>query len=75
MQELISLSERFGLQITFSKPTKAEYFEIVSSLTEKHGIDIPPEQLQIQAESFAMGKSGRSARAAKQFVDTLLANK
>ena len=74
MQELISLSERFGLQITFSKPTKAEYFEIVSSLAEKHGIDIPQEQLQIQAESFAMGKSGRSARAAKQFVDTLLAN-
>ena len=73
IQELISLSERFGLHITFSKPTKAEYFDIVSSLADKHGIDISKELLQLKAESFAMSKSGRSARAAKQFIDTLIA--
>lgn len=73
MQELISLSERFGLHVTFPKPNKAEYFEIVRELAKQKGITWKSqEEMQLEGERFAMEKSGRSARAAKQFVDKML---
>lgn len=75
MQEIVSLSERFGLHITFSKPDKQTYLEIVKHLCEAHGISYDPEQLSIDAEKFALSRSSRSARAAKQFVDSLCAEK
>lgn len=75
IQELISLSERFGLKISFSKPNKSEYLEIVYGLAEQHSLDIPREELEKEAERFAVGRSGRSARAAKQFIDKMLAIK
>ncbi len=73
VQELISLSERFGLKISFSKPNKDDYLKIVHGLAEQNGLDIPSDQLDEQAERFAISKSGRSARAAKQFIDKMLA--
>lgn len=75
IQELISLSERFGLKISFSKPNKAEYLEIVYALAEQCGLDIPRDELEIEAERFAVGRSGRSARAAKQFIDKTLSRR
>ncbi len=72
MQELISLSERFGLSITFSKPNKYEYLDIVKGIASERGLVMPDEQLEMEAERFAIGRSGRSARAAKQLVDKLL---
>lgn len=74
VQELISLSERFGLKISFTKPDKKEYLEIVCGLAAQNGIDIPEEELKKEAERFAVGRSGRSARAAKQFIDKILAS-
>ena len=73
LEELISLSDRFGLTITFQKPQKKVYLEIVHDLALRYGITIPQDQLDIQAEAFAIARSGRSARAAKQFVESLLA--
>ncbi len=72
MQELLSLSARFGLSIQFGKPNKALYLEIVHELAKKKGIDIDPAQLDVQAEAFALGKGHRSARCAEQFIDSLL---
>ena len=74
MQEIISLSERFGIQITFQKPDKNTYLDIVRSLAKEQGLYCD-EQLDIQAERFALNRGGRSARAARQFVDSLLAEK
>lgn len=73
VQELISLSERFGLKISFSKPLKDEYLKIVSGLAEQNGLNIPENELFEKAERFAIAKSGRSARAAKQFIDKMIA--
>ncbi|MCI6582329.1 MAG: ATP-binding protein [Oscillospiraceae bacterium] len=73
VQQLISLSERFGLKISFSKPAKDEYLKIVSGLAKQNGLDIPEDKLFEEAERFAIAKSGRSARAAKQIVDRLIA--
>lgn len=72
MQEIISLSERFGLQITFNRPDKKTYLNIVSHLAEESGVQIPEEELFTGAERFVLGRGNRSARAAKQYVDSLL---
>ena len=73
VQELISLSERFGLRITFSKPNKYEYLEIVKGRAKLNSLDMSEEELEKEAERFAVGRSGRSARAAKQFIDKMIA--
>ena len=73
MQQIISLSERFGIQITFQKPGKQTYQSIVRELADRAGLRYDPQELQIRAEQFALGRGGRSARAAKQFVDGLIA--
>lgn len=75
MQEMISLSERFGLHITFSKPDKETFLHIVHHLAAEQGIDTPTEQLDLLAERFALERGGRSARLAGHFVDSLLAAK
>lgn len=72
MQEIISLSDRFGIHITFQRPDKKTYLNIVHSLAAEHGIDIPADELDVAAERFALGRGNRSARAAKQFIDELI---
>lgn len=72
IQEIISLSERFGLRITFSKPNKYEYLNIVKGLAKLRGIETADEKLEMEAERFAIERNGRSARAAKQFINNLL---
>ncbi len=71
MQELLSLSARFGLSIRFEKPNKALYLEIVHELAQKRNIQIPIEELDTRAEAFALSKGHRSARCAEQFIDSL----
>ncbi len=72
MQELLSLSARFGLSIRFEKPNKALYLEIVHELAKKKGILIDPAELDTRAEAFALNRGHRSARCAEQFIDSLL---
>ena len=73
MQELLSLSERFGIQVTFQKPDKKTYLGIVHHLAKEKGIQMEESQLDTLAERYALGRGGRSARAANQFIDGLLA--
>ncbi|MCQ2432397.1 MAG: ATP-binding protein [Clostridia bacterium] len=72
MQEMISLSERFGIHITYSKPNKETFLHIVRHLAETAGIALPDDELVLRAERFALERGGRSARLAKQFIDGLL---
>ncbi len=72
MQETVSLSERFGIQILFRRPDKFTYLNIVHHLAEEAGLDIPEKELDLGAESFALRRANRSARAAKQYVDGLI---
>lgn len=68
LQETMSLSARFGLTITFSKPEKDLYLEIVKSLAEEYGVEMDEAELFRKAEAFAIRSNGRSPRTAKQFV-------
>ena len=72
VQENLSLSARFGLTILFAKPEKKLYLQIVHELAERGGITIPSEELEREAEAFALKRGHRSARAAEQFIDSLL---
>ena len=71
IQEVMSLSARFGLKVTFSKPNKDLYLSIVENLAMQYNICILKNELEIQAEAFALRNGGRSPRTAKQFIEYL----
>lgn len=71
MQETLSLSDRFGLSVCFTVPSKKEYLEIVTAMAKQRGTDLPDDELCARAERFALAKGGRSPRCAKQFVESL----
>ena len=68
-QERMSLSARFGLTVTFQRPEKARFENILAELAKQHGIDMPMDQLLVKAEAFAIRAGGRSPRVAKQFIE------
>lgn len=72
MQETLSLSERFGLTVLFSKPDKKLYLKIVKELACRAGLAMDEKELEVQAEAFALRKGNRSARCAEQFINSLL---
>lgn len=74
MQELVSLSERFGIHITFSKPNKETFLHIVHHLAKENNINMPKEELELLAERFALERGSRSARLARQFIDSLISS-
>lgn len=71
MQELLSLSDRFGLTVTFQKPDKKLYLSVVEGLAKQYGIKMPIDEVKAKAEAFALSRAGRSPRVAKQFIEYL----
>lgn len=70
MQEQLSLSDRFGLTVTFMNPDKREYLDIVLKIAGDRGLDkIDRDKLCLAADRWAARKGGRSPRCAKQFID------
>ena len=69
MQEQLSLSDRFGLTITFLNPNKAEYLDIVRKIAADRGLEVDDEKLCFKADQWATRRGGRSPRCAKQFID------
>ena len=68
-QELMSLSARFGLTVTFQRPDKARFEAILLELAKQYGVQMPADQLYIKGEAFAIRAGGRSPRVAKQFIE------
>jgi predicted AAA+ superfamily ATPase len=73
LQELGSLSARFGLRVSFMKPEKKAYLEFAQQLAESKGLRTDPETLALKAEQFALRSGGRSPRTAKQLIELLAA--
>lgn len=71
LQESMSLAARFGLTVTFSKPEKDLYQQIVRSLAREYDIALEENELLLQAEAFALRAGGRSPRTARQFIRAL----
>jgi hypothetical protein len=68
-QELMSLSARFGLTVTFQRPEKARFEAILTELAKQYNVQMPLDQLIIKAEAFAIRAGGRSPRVARQFIE------
>ena len=72
VQELTSLSERFGISIKFMQPSKKDYLNSVHELAKANNIQMDINELDILAERFVISRNGRSPRSAKQFIMTLM---
>ncbi len=70
-QEKLSLSDRFGITITFLAPDQDRYLAIVAGLAARRGIALPADELRARALAWAARHNGRSGRSARQFVDHL----
>jgi len=75
IEEISSLSDRFGLMVSFYRPDKEDFLNIVRELAFQHNVSLPREKLEEEAEKFAVRRSGRSPRIAKQFVEYLQTKK
>lgn len=71
IQQIMSLTNRFGTIITFQRPGRDLFSEIVLSYAKENDIKIDKEELIRQAEAYAIRSAGRSPRVAKQFVELL----
>ena len=72
IQEKLSLVSRFGVTIYFGSPDKKEFQQIVRTLAERSGIDMPEDQLLLEANKWELSHGGLSGRTAQQFVDYVL---
>ena len=72
VQEKLSLVARFGVKIYFGSPDKKEFQEIVRVLAERGGVDMPEEELLLEANKWELSHGGLSGRTAQQFVDYLM---
>lgn len=72
VQEKLSLSARFGESIFFNGPSKKEFNQIVKVLAEKSGIDMPEDELLLEANKWELSHGGKSGRTARQFIDHLM---
>lgn len=71
MQELLSLSDRFGIRVVFEKPDKKLYLSVVEDLARQYTLDMPIDEIKKKAEVFALERGGRSPRIARQFIEML----
>ncbi len=75
VQEKLSLSARFGVTIYFGSPDKNEYLHIVRELAKKSSIDIPDDELNLEAGKWELSHGGLSGRTASQFITYLKGKK
>jgi hypothetical protein len=73
LEEVSSLSARFGLTVTFTKPDKALFSEVVLSLAKQYGLQEDEHKLLIGAEAYALRAGGRSPRLARQYIEYKIA--
>lgn len=71
VQEKLSLVARFGVTIYYGSPDKKEFQNMVKVLAEKHGIQMPEEELYQEANKWELYHGGLSGRTAAQFITQL----
>lgn len=71
MEEKLSLVNRFGVTINYSKPSQKEYYNIVINLAKKSNLNISEEELCAEANKWELSHGGISGRTAQQFINYL----
>ena len=74
VEEKLSLVNRFGVTISYSKPSQKEFFNIVTELARKSGCTLSDEELCREANKWELSHGGISGRTATQFVNYFMAN-
>ena len=72
VEEKLSLVNRFGVTISFSKPSQKEFFHIVIELARRSGITMSDEELKAEANKWELSHGGLSGRTAQQFINHCL---
>jgi uncharacterized protein len=68
MEEKLSLSDRFGLTLTFEPANQTTYLQIVHHLAQRYNIAVT-EELTHKALQWTVRHNIRSGRTAHQFID------
>ena len=75
VKEKLSLAARFGVTIYYGSPDKFQFQGIVKALAEKYHLDMPEEELLLEANKWEISHGGLSGRTASQFITHLLGRK
>jgi predicted AAA+ superfamily ATPase len=69
VEEKVSLSDRFGLWISFHPFDQAQYLAIVRHWLERHGAPLEPwDEIEAEALRWALARGSRSGRTANQYA-------
>jgi hypothetical protein len=71
IEEKLSLSDRFGLVVSFYSPDQETYLKMVESWAKVEGLKVPAEELKLKALQWSRFNNGRSGRTARQFINDL----
>lgn len=69
VEEKLSLSDRFGITVSFYSPDQKEYLSIIDGLAKERNIDVDMEYLHAESLKWARFQNARSPRTAKQFMN------
>jgi len=72
LNEKLSLADRFGITISYPKPTPAEYIRMVKVMAKKANIPLSDEILEKEALKWELNQKGISGRTARQFTNNLI---
>lgn len=72
VEEKISLSDRFGLWLSFYHGDQNAYLEVIDSYFKNYNVN--KDELHKEALRFAQQRASKSARTAKQFFNTYFVN-
>ena len=71
IEEKLSLSDRFGITVSFYSPDQKEYLKIIDGIVEARGLEVDTEYLHAEALKWVRWHNARSPRTAKQFINWL----
>ncbi|MCE5219727.1 MAG: ATP-binding protein [Clostridium sp.] len=74
IEEKLSLSDRFGITVSFYSPDQKEYLKIIDGITESKGLEVDTQYLHAEALKWVRWHNARSPRTAKQFINWLEGN-
>ena len=72
VQEKLSLVNRFGVPICYSRPDKKEFQNIVSVLADRYDVKMSKEELMLKANAWELSHGGISGRTAQQFINYVI---
>jgi len=74
LNEISSISDRFGINLLFAKPNNDEFIDIVLKLAADYSLEMDSNTLIQKAQRLALIKGSKSPRVARQLIDNIKNN-